>query len=170
MVKNIDTGDWLESKVRKLLKECNIFNIKPMDFKSLTVFLSKYPHLAKQVPQSPCDRMCIYKGMSIWLEMKHVIGKSLPFDRIKTHQISNLRRHEEKGEGKSFVVIGIRHDSLGKRSHIYFVPIMKIIDYVLSSDTDRKSFPLDWIIDNGIYIKVSDDLLIFFGKLYKTLN
>jgi penicillin-binding protein-related factor A (putative recombinase) len=147
----MDKGKWLEQKFQSWLSEIECYSYKPIDFKSLMYLISSFPNIRDKIPQVPCDRIVIYKGKSYFFEMKYTQGKSLNISMLKAHQIGALLNHEEKGGGKSFIVIGLKKKGI-------FALRIKDVTYFLSLE-QRKSLSYIYINSLGKLLQNSADLL-----------
>jgi penicillin-binding protein-related factor A (putative recombinase) len=120
--------------------------------------IANNPSIADKIPKAPCDRIVIFQGFSFFFELKHVIGKSLPFDRLQNHQIGSLLNHEKRGKGRSYVIIAYKCD----KCEIYAIRINKLISYI-RSESERKSVPIAFMRDNAFLLSNRDELYKLFN-------
>jgi recombination protein U len=92
-----------------------------------------------------CDFL-LYDGRLLLLELKSHKGKSIPFNCIRETQLEQLSRADNfKG-----IIPGLIFN-FRDTAQTYFVHIRHV--YYYYHHADRKSFPLDWVQENGIEIK-----------------
>lgn len=83
------------------------------------------------------------------LELKSVIGKSLPFSNIKDHQIKELQKASEY---RNIVAGFIIEFSSLKRC--FYISANDMCSYI--NNSDRKSIPLSYLEENGLEIEVKE--------------
>ena len=97
-------------------------------------------------PSNICD-LIIYKEPNLFLlELKSTKGKSLPFSRVRDNQIKGLLNANTHRGLKTGLVLNFR-----ELSKTYYLDIQKAKEY--KEMGLRKSFPVDWISENGILIE-----------------
>ena len=92
-----------------------------------------------------CDYIAFTGKTLLLLELKSTKGKSIPFDRIRKNQYRDL----EKETGKENVIPAVVFNFRDTEETI-LVHINTLIEY--KNTTERKSYPLNWIKDNGVII------------------
>ena len=99
----------------------------------------------KGVGKNPCDYI-VYKYPHMYmLELKTVQGKSLPFVNIKPHQLESMNKvWEVYGMVGGFII------NFRSVNETYFVDGRKMKSF--TETTDKKSFPISWVKDNGILL------------------
>jgi recombination protein U len=84
----------------------------------------------------------LYDKINMYLlEFKSHMGKSIPFNCIRPNQIEGMMKAIDKG-----VIAGIVFN-FRDVEETYFVNINCVNEYI--KNADRKSFPLQWVQDNG---------------------
>ena len=152
-----DTGAWLENKFQSWLKNIRCYSYKPSDFRSFSFLIVNFPQIRNRIPKVPCDRMVVYQGQSYYFELKHINGKSLPFENIRDHQMAGLLKHKHRGGGQSYFIIGFKNN---KRVKIYAVDIDIVAKY--RRNAKRKSIPIKYCDEFGRLIKNKKDLKDIF--------
>ncbi|GAE37597.1 Holliday junction resolvase RecU [Halalkalibacter akibai] len=98
--------------------------------------------------QNCCDFIA-YSYPNIFLfELKTTKQKSLPFSNISQYQIDTLNTHSKL----SGVITGFVINFRSPNYQTHFVPADKIYDFYYNNSGGRKSFPLEWVQDNGILL------------------
>lgn len=93
---------------------------------------------------STLDYNGLYKGKYIEFEAKESKSKtSFPLQNIHPHQIKHLKKVLEH-QGIGFLIIRILNSD-------YLLPGQSFVDFV--DNNDRKSIPIDYIINNGYLLK-----------------
>jgi len=149
-----DYGSELESKFQSILKKIRCYSYKPVDFKSLMYLISNVKGVMDRIPKAPCDRIVIYQGSSFFFELKHVLGQSMPYDRVKDHQVAHLLAHEKQGKGRSYIIIGFRDVKLA----MIMISIDRFLE--LKNVCKRKSITLDECKIYGRIINNEKDLFL----------
>lgn len=95
--------------------------------------------------QNICDFL-LFDRRLLLLELKSHKGKSIPFTCIRENQLTEL----SKADNYSNIIPGLIFNfrDIGKT---YFVHIRHAYYYYYHAD--RKSFPLEWVQENGIEIR-----------------
>ena len=93
-----------------------------------------------------CDCEMFQQPTLYLLELKSTKGKSLPFKNFKENQLKELLKASRFPGIISGSIINFRDVN-----ETYFVDIKKIDDYMAWSD--RKSLPIDWCRENGVFIR-----------------
>ena len=89
-----------------------------------------------------CDCLLYARGQLHLLELKSYKGKSLPFSGIRKNQIDGLLNASQFGINAGFV---IKLDG-----EAYYIDVESVDQFIKTSE--RKSIPLQFLQDNGIYI------------------
>lgn len=79
------------------------------------------------------------------LELKSHKGKSIPFSCIRDNQLKELLKADVFKGIYPGIVFNFRDVE-----ETYYLPISKVSEYILTDE--RKSFPLAWVMENGIKI------------------
>ncbi|WP_175638341.1 Holliday junction resolvase RecU [Metabacillus schmidteae] len=96
--------------------------------------------------QNFCDFICFSYPHLYLLELKTTKQKSLPFSNISHFQIDSLFHYSQYEGIKAGLVINFR-------SHDYQTFLLPAeIAYPYYNNADRRSFPLEWVQDNGIFL------------------
>lgn len=108
-----------------------------------------------------CDFVGIFQGTFFLLEAKVVSGSSFPFDRLKEHQVYQLKRIRDLG-GHSFIIFHIK-----RTNEIFALSIKYYVDFF--SNTEKKSIHIKEIKEKGILIGNSEyvDFISLFRKSIK---
>jgi recombination protein U len=93
-------------------------------------------------PKSPFDAILYAKPLLLLLELKSTQGTSLPFDKIRDHQIQQLKEANSKPGATAGFVINFR-----KYGRTFFVNIEDFCGFIGS--TTKKSINMDDVIKCG---------------------
>lgn len=91
-----------------------------------------------------CDFICFSYPNLYLLELKSTKQRSLPFNNISQYQIDSLYDYS-KQEG---IIAGFVINFRSYNYQTFFLHAVKAYDYY--HQAERKSFPLDWVKENGI--------------------
>lgn len=97
--------------------------------------------------QNCCDFIAYVYPNIYLLELKSTKQKSLPFGNINQHQIDVLYRFSKLNGIVSGFVINFRTYNYST----FFVSAEKMYDFYYQSG-GRKSFPLEWVQENGVLL------------------
>lgn len=87
----------------------------------------------------------VFNGTYLYfIELKNIIGTSLPFKNIKASQLKGLTGISNE-KVKAFFIVCFR-----SKERCFSVEAMKVKNFI-DADT-RKSIPLDWFVENGLEI------------------
>jgi len=89
-----------------------------------------------------CDCLLYNSGQLYLLELKSYKSKSLPFSAIRKNQIDGLLEASQFRINAGFVI--------KLNGETYYIDVESVDTFIKNSD--RKSIPLKWLEENGIYI------------------
>ncbi|MCT4544542.1 MAG: Holliday junction resolvase RecU [Vallitalea sp.] len=93
-----------------------------------------------------CDCL-LYKGNRLFLlELKSTKKKSVPFSMIRKTQIDQLLKASPHKNIIAGFIFNFR-----EHEETYYLDVITIKNYI--DTADRKSFPIDWVRDNGVLIQ-----------------
>lgn len=112
---------------------------------------------------NPADIIIYYKGKLFVLELKSTKGKSLPYANIKENQFEGLNKISSvEGVIPGFLI------NFRSVEETYFLGIEQALSY--KKREDKKSFPLEFIRQNGILIKCKKKRVRFTYIIEDFLN
>lgn len=91
-----------------------------------------------------CDFITMTDEYLFLLELKSHKGSSIPFSCIRKNQIEEMSKIDHK-KIKTYFIFNFR-----EKEKTYGIEAKKLKEYM--KNTDRKSIPLAWCEENGIYI------------------
>lgn len=104
----------------------------------------------------------LYPNLYI-LELKSHKGKSIPFDCLRENQIKGLDFLTTVGGVKCGFIFNFRD-----LEETYFIDIKKIVKFI--KEGKRKSFPIEWVREEGILIEQKKLRVRYRYNLHKFLS
>lgn len=95
--------------------------------------------------RNPCDFMLFKQPHLYMLELKSHLGRSIPFGALQLYQVNSLYENSKVSGTVCGFVFNFRDFDM-----TVFVDAVKVYDFYKAET--RKSFPLDWCLEEGIVI------------------
>ena len=151
---------YLDADMAAIYKKPTPIRITKVDYKSRST--AKITEAFFQTP-STTDYNGVYKGLYLDFEAKETQSKtSLVLSMIHPHQLKHMER-VIRYDGIAFMIVRFT-----EKDETFFVLASKVLDFI--KETNRKSIPYSWFVENGELIKynyaVKVDYLKVIDKLY----
>lgn len=112
--------------------------------------------------QNICDFMVMARDNLLLLELKSHAGASIPFSCIRKNQIEEMTKIKHP-KIKAYFILNFRDNE-----RTYAILATDLKEYM--NNTERKSVPISWCLENGVEIESQKKKVRFRYNLTKFFN